>query len=992
MSAGRFEYRVLGALEVWWDGAPVRVGGPRHRALLAALLARAGTVVSAAALAEMLWESPGPRATELVYVRVAELRRAMRGISGRAVTELETHDQGYLLRVPEDAIDRWRFERSVAEGLDAARRGDHQAAAGRQREALALWRGVAFADVADRSWVEAEAARLAELRIRAIEALGETDLAMGRDEDMIAGLVALVAEHPLNERFWEQLMRARFRAGRVGEAVATFGEARRELAERLGVEPGPELRKLHLTILNSDTAGTPATTGARRTGEPAPAFEADRAADTAPTAEPTPATGETRHTSETPAAAETRRSAGTRGTADARRPAKARQLTSFVGRERELATVDRLLATHRLVTVTGVGGVGKTRLAAEIAARSPNAWLVELAALEQPDLLPDVVGDALGLPSHRARPRADLITGHLRNVDGLLILDNCEHLMDAAAAFAATLLSACPGVRVLATSRERLAITGEALLPLHGLEVHDARKAGLAPAVRLFVERAAAVDPGFALTDETAAAIVASCRKLDGLPLAIELAAARMNAFAPDELAARLDDRFVLLDRGDRTAAPRHRTLHAVVDWSYRLLADDERRLFTLLSVFAGRFGLDWAEQLAADLFPPATTARLIAALVDKSLLLRESGRYRMLETLRAYGLEQLAAQKTLAAARDRHAALVAGLADTLWNERVGNARNRWMHLLDTTMEQFRAAMEWAVARDDAATAMRIAAALCTFWHSRGQYVVGRRWTTLALTAKGTAPPAVHARALSGLSLLTSMQGDLAVSRTTGQEAATIFKQINDLRGYGLALRRLATAEGFGGSIDRADALSAESHAVAVTADWPWLLGWTLTQQGLSASARGDWPRAAGLSAEAETHLRDAGDPEALAYARLLHAEAARNIDGPLAGADGLCQALRALAGERLLWGMSLALFYTALVYGDLDRPRQEVTLLAAGHELRRTTGGGFFFWLADLQQQRLAHLRKTLGDEEFDARWEFGRTRPVTGLVDEVCADLKVA
>jgi predicted ATPase/DNA-binding SARP family transcriptional activator len=932
----RFDYRVLGALEVWHDGRRAAIGGPRHRAVLAALLIRPNTVVSAARLADLLWEEPPPRATELLYVRVAELRRAMREAGG--APDLVTGEAGYLLRVPDGATDAQRFARLVEDGLDAARRGDHRTAAARQRAALALWRGPAFAEVADRPGAEAETARLEQLRLRAVEARLDADLATGRHDEVIAELVALVADHPLHERFWGQLMLARYRAGRAGDAVATFDAAARELAERLGADPGPDLRRLHTEMLRQDPALT--------------------LQDPALTLRPA---------------------------------ARVRPLTGFVGRERELAELDRLLRAHRLVTVTGVGGVGKTRLAAELAG---GGRFVELAALTQPDLLADAVGDALGLPSHHARPRTDLIIEHLRDADGLLILDNCEHLVDAAAAFAVTVLAGCPGLRVLATSRERLGITGEALLPLHGLDLPapgavTAESAGRAPAVRLFVARAAAVDPAFTLTDESAAAVTASCRELDGLPLAIELAAARVNAFAIGELAARLDDRFGLLDQGSRTAEPRHRTLHAVVDWSYRLLSPEERGLFTRLSVFAGRFDLDWAEQFAADLHPPAAVARLIAALVDKSLLMRESGRYRMLETLRAYGLEQLAAAGELTAVRDRHAALVAGLADTLWNERVGSARNRWMHLLDTTMEQFRAAMEWAVARDDAATALRVAAALSTYWHSRGQYVVGRRWMTLALEAGGTAPPAVRARALSGLTVLTSMQGDLAAARASGAEAAQIFKSIDDLRGYGLAVRRLAVAEGFGGTLDRAEELMAESHAVAVAAQWPWLLGWTLTQQGLVAIARDRWERAARLSTEAEEVLRDAGDPEVLAYALLLGAEAARNLGGPVAGADRLCAALRAFVGDRMLWGLSLALFYTSRVYDDLGRKRQEVLLLSAGQEVRRTVGGSFFFWLAEHQQRRLAYLRTALGDEVFEASWLAGRVRPVAEIIDEVCAEL---
>ncbi|WP_051800074.1 BTAD domain-containing putative transcriptional regulator [Catenuloplanes japonicus] len=923
------DYRVLGPLEVWRDGAPVTIGGPRHRAVLAALLVRPNTVVSAGRLAEMLWAEPPPRATELLYVRVAELRRAMRAAGGEDGPDLVTHENGYLLRVAEDGLDAWRFARLIED----ARRADQATAGERLRAALALWRGPAFAELA--GGAEAEVARLEELRIRAVEARVDADLATGRHDEVIAELVALVAAHPLHERFWGQLMLARYRAGRAGDALATFDDARRELAQRLGADPGPELRRLHTEMLRQDTALAPGP--ARTPGLP---------------------------------------------------------LTGFVGRERELADADRLLAAHRLVTITGVGGVGKTRLAAEIAARAPGKWFVELASLTQPDLLPEAVGDALGLPSHHARPRTELIIEHLCGANGILVLDNCEHLVDAAAAFAVTVLAGCPGLRVLATSRERLGITGEALLPLQGLGLPEpgtatAESAGRAPAVRLFVARATAVDPTFALTDDSAAAVTASCRELDGLPLAIELAAARVNAFAIDELAARLDDRFGLLSQGSRTAAPRHRTLHAVVDWSYRLLSDEERGMFTRLSVFAGRFDLDWAEQFAADLHPPAAVARLIAALVDKSLLMREAGRYRMLETLRAYGLEQLDASGRLEAVRDRHAALVAGLADSLWNERVGSGRDRWVRLLDTTMEQFRAAMEWAVARGDAATALRVAAALSTYWHSRGQYVVGRRWMTLALEADGEVPPAVRARALSGLIVITSMQGDLEVARAAGAEAVTIFTQINDRRGYGLAMRRLATAEGFGGTLDRAEALMVESHAVAVATGWPWLLGWTLTQQGLVASARDDWELAARLSTEAEEVLRDTDDPEVLTFATLLSAEAARNLRGPAAGAERLCAALRAFVRERLLWGLSLALFYTSRVFGDLDRPHREVLLLSAGHELRRTTGGSFFFWLADHQERRLAQLRDVLGEADFRAQWDAGRTRPVGEIIDEACAEL---
>jgi predicted ATPase/DNA-binding SARP family transcriptional activator len=942
-AGGGFEYSVLGPAEALFDGVAFPVGGPRHRVLLAALLLRPNTVVSADRLADTLWAQPRPGAKGLLYSRVSEIRAAMRTAAGGPVAGLETHTAGYLLRVPADALDAWRFERLVEAGLSAARAGRPDEAVAHQREALALWRGPALADLAHRPEAAAEIARLDELRMRAVEARIDADLARGRHREVIAELVALVAEHPLNEQLWAQLMLARYRSDQPGDAVATFDTVRRQLAEQLGADPGEPLRRLHQQILRQDPALQPVPPSPQR---------------------PRPLS---------------------------------RSLTSFVGRDPELSTARRLLRTERLVTVTGVGGVGKSRLALEAASRTGVAdpvWLVELAALAQPDLLGDTVGDVLGVPSHGIRPRADLIEEHLRDLDGLLLLDNCEHLVDAVAGFAVRILATCPGLRVLATSRERLGVTGEVLLPLTGLPLPGAEPdtpeaARESAAVRLFAERAGAVDPDFALTGETVAAVATICRELDGLPLAIELAAAHANAFTVTEMVTRLDDRFTLLARGSRTADPRHRTLQAVIDWSYRLLDADERRLLARLSVFAGRFDLAWAEQLAADLHPSARVAGLIAALVDKSLLLRESGRYRMLETLRAYGTERLAEQGELRSVRDRHATLVAAMADELGRGYLGGRRSRSVQLIDATMEQFRTAMEWTVADDDAGTALRIASNLTTYWHISGQYAVGRRWLRHALDAGGEPSAAVRARALSGLTGLASLQGDLTAATAAGEEAAELFRQVGDVRGYGLVLRRLATAEAIRGNLDRAETLLADVLDAAREAGWPWLLGWAYTQLGLVTSFRGDWDRTATLAAEAEKAVLDAGDPEVLAFAWLLSAEAARNLCGPAAGADRLCDALRLLDEVEMHWSITMGLHYASLVFADLGRPGRELVLLSAGHELRRRTGGVFFSVLAEHQEKRLDQLRATLDADAFAAGWEAGRVRPITQIVAEVCREL---
>ncbi|GLY97236.1 hypothetical protein Acsp02_44900 [Actinoplanes sp. NBRC 103695] len=941
---GRFEYRVLGPLEALFGGVVFPVGGPRHRALLAALLVRPNAVVSADQLAATLWERPRARSKNLVYGRISEIRLAMRQASGARVSDLETRSTGYLLRVGPDALDVQRFESLVAAGLSAFEAGRHGEAAEAQSAALALWRGPALPELTHLPEAAAEVARLDELRMRAVEARIDALLAGGRHQQVTAELVALVAEHPLNEGLWARLMLARYRAGLMGDATATFSAARRQLAEQLGVEPGESLQLLYQQILRRD-----------------PVLMVSE-----------------------------------RGGGSAVPQLRSRSLTSFVGRDPELVAVRDLLRAQRLVTITGVGGAGKSRLAIEAASQVGEAdgcpvWLVELAALAQPDLVADAVGDVLGLASHGTRPRLELVEEYLSGTQGLLVLDNGEHLIDAVAGFAVRLLAACPGLRILTTSRERLGVTGEVLLPLTGLALPEAgadtlEAARQSAAVQLFITRAVAVDPAFVLTDDTVAAVTAICRRLDGLPLAIELAAAQANAFTVTQMGDRLDDRFTLLSHGSRTAEPRHRTLQAVIDWSYRLLDADERRVFTRLSVFSGRFDLASAEQLIDDLRQPAM---LLAALVDKSLLLRESGRYRMLETLRAYGSERLAEEGELATIRNRHASIMAGMADELGRHYQGDRRGRTVDQLGSMMDEFRAAMAWSVADDDAETAMRIAAALAIYWHITGQYAVGRRWLEHALNGPGPSSPAVRAQALSGLTALTSVTGDLAATTAAAEEAAELFERIGDRRGYGLVLRRLATAETMAGHLDRAEKLLPTVIDAGRETEWPWLLGWGYTLIGMIRGLRRDTDGVEQLAAAAEAVLLEAGDPEILAYARLVRAEAARTLYGPAAGVGWLCDGLRALVRVEMPLSIALGLQFAILLLVDLGWSGPELMVRSAAHELRRWTGGAPFPTHLEQQERRLAYLRERLGDEEFTARWEAGRVRPIGEIVEEVCREL---
>ena len=448
------------------------------------------------------------------------------------------------------------------------------------REALALWRGPPLPDVADEPFAQAEIARLDALYLQALEDRLDADLAKGLHGDAIVELEACVAKHPLRERFWCQLMLAQYRAGRQGEALQTYQTVRALLIERLGVEPGKELRELHSAILGQDRALEPLT----------------------------PVPGEPPNN-------------------------LPRQLATFIGRAWELTEIQELLQRGRLVTLVGVGGAGKSRLALEAATNSllqfpDGTWLVELAALAQPGLVARTLASVLGVHEHPEWPLVDLVAEHLRTAKTLLVLDNCEHLLDEVAALAQRLLQSCSRLSILATSRERLGITGELLRPVSGLAVpepdaDDASEIGDADASRLLVERAAAVRPGFRLDHRTAAAVAQICRQLDGLPLAIELAAARVNALEVEQIASRLDDRFRLLDHGDRTALARHRTLRAVVDWSYGLLSSAERRLFDRAAVFIGGFTLVAAEAICAEPDGDAI-ANVISRLVDKSLILSE--------------------------------------------------------------------------------------------------------------------------------------------------------------------------------------------------------------------------------------------------------------------------------------------------------------------------------------------------------------------------------
>ncbi|WP_433179073.1 ATP-binding protein [Actinoallomurus sp. CA-150999] len=676
---------ILGPLDVRdGTGRPVEIGGSRLRALLIRLALDTGRSVPVERLIEDLWETTAPAgAVNALQALVSRLR----GTGGRDA--VVSTPGGYRLTADPADVDAVAFERLVA----AARaEGDPACRVALLREALGLWRGPALADVADTAFAAGPIARLEELRISAIEDRVDAELALGDGDGLVPELEELAVRHPLRERLRGQLMRALSAAGRRADALALYEETRRELADALGVDPSPQLAAVHLAILRGETGGSAAPVDLG--WDPSPGGPPDRP----------------KGLSNLPA-----------------------QLTSFVGRDRELDRVGELLAGSRLVTLTGHGGAGKTRLAIEaatraIAATPDGVWFVPLAPVRDAAEVPQAVVVAMGVAEPiRLIDAKEIVWPLDRLVDVLadkrllLVLDNCEHLVEAAARLADRVLAAAPGVRILITSREPLGITGESLCPVLSLplppEDADAETALAHDAIRLFADRAAAVRPGFAVDPETVGPVVQVCRALDGIPLAIELAAARLRVLTPAQVASRLDDRFRLLTVGSRTALPQHRTLRAIVDWSWDLLDDAERRMLRRLSVFTGGVTPEAADEVLGD-----HVIDVIASLVDKSLVVAEGDsevRYRLLETVRAYAAERLAEAGEEKRWKDAHAAYFLDLAERAEPELRRRDQLHWTARLSAERDNCNAALRHAIDTRDVPTAVRFVGALAWSWVAR---------------------------------------------------------------------------------------------------------------------------------------------------------------------------------------------------------------------------------------------------------------------------------
>ncbi|MEU1510351.1 BTAD domain-containing putative transcriptional regulator [Kitasatospora sp. NPDC005748] len=884
---------LLGPLVLDTGDGPVPVGGPRLRALLVRLALDAGRAVRPAVLAEALWAGTPPADPANALQSLASRLRRVLGDPGLLTLE----PAGYRLAVAAEAVDTVRFAHLARTGGRLLAGGRPAEAATALREAMGLWQGPALADVREAPFAGAEAERLERARLAALEDRIEADLALGTGLGLVAELESLTADHPLRERLHAQLIRALAADGRGAEALAAHQRLRGRLAEAFGSDPGPDVEAAHLAVLRGevgrpqpDRARTdPTRTDLARTYRPG----------TDPTGTDRPGTDR----------------APARGNLDA-------PLTSFVGRREDVRRVVGLLDRARLVTLVGPGGSGKTRLAVTAGRQLTPAggvWLVALAPVGAEDVARAVL-DVLRLrqagPLRRtpaaARPArapgsgdATQILDHLVEVladeETVLLLDNCEHVLEAAARLAETLLGRCPRLRILATGREALRIGGETLHPVLPLELPPpgapAGQAGTCAAVRLFRDRAAAVLPGFTPDARSLAAAVEICRRLDGLPLAIELAAARLRTLPIEVVTARLDDRFRLLTGGSRTALPRHRTLRAVVAWSWDLLDADERALLERLAVVPGSFTEDAAQAVGGlgrqDDGDPGThgthggdladaadrtddVRESLAALVDKSLLhpvrTAEPGepRYGMLETVREYGVERLAHRAEADAARRRYLAFLLDLAESAEPRLRTRDQLRWLARLSAERDNLLAAVRWAIDAGDAATAVRFGAALGWFWSLRGNPPESLDLLGRVLEVPGPVDPAAHrlvrvAHALGVVEVGAPHEAEAALGRIR-QAVEGVGPGAHPL----LELARLATAvTAPGARTDTGGADAPDTPDGATTPDGggrdPWSRSFALTVRGRRALHAGDTPRATALLTRALAGFEELGERWGLA-------------------------------------------------------------------------------------------------------------------------------
>lgn len=955
-------FGVLGPLEVRTGDRPVRPSSARRRLLLAVLLAEANRLVSADRLIEELWGDALPTdPPAALRTQISRLRR----ILGPAAEVLGTEAGGYRLRVEPGQLDANRFE----ELAGRAREADGEAALELMDAALALWRGRAFEDFGDRPFAQGAAVRLEELRTALIEDRARALLSSGRADEAVAAMEELLASYPERERARALLMRALYSQGRHADALECY-RAWRRLADDLGLEPSPELAQLEREILTHAI-------------EPPP---------TAP-AIPLPA-------------------------------------SSFVGRHRDLEAVASLLGRERLVTLCGPGGVGKTRLALEITRRVRDRYrdgvrLCDLVAVRRPTSVGRAIATAVGVSERGHRRIEEQVIEHLSGRRVLVIIDNCEHVLAAASAMARSLIEGTEGADVLATSRERLGVSGEHVWSVAPL---DASGPG-APAVQLFCDRARAVDPTFTAGDRDL--IGSICARLDGLPLAIELAAGRLPGLTPSELAERLDQRLRLLVQDGRTEA-RHRSLRAVIDWSYDRMSPSEQRVFERLGIFAGRFDLDAAlavvgsgkEKTADDV------TETLLSFIDRSVVVAhregDATRYALLDSLRTYAVEKLAERGELDAARDRHGRWALELAERAAAGMTGADEPAWARKLDDHFDDLRAAHAWLVGRD-ADLALRLTSTLHWFalWYSKSEVF---RWAEVSASAAVGGDPALlsatlgsaaqgacqrgafgdaqeyalaaldagresdacqRRRATGALAEVCLLTGELDRAAALFREAYELSWREGDILEAIWEIGSVALSYAYSGRADAARAAAAETTKVAEGSDSPSVRGFAEYVVG-EVAADSDPDRARKHLAEASRLATSAGSHLIAGLADATLASLIARHDDPVSALD-YYETVIVRWRETSAW-MPLSVTLRSLVELLTRLRASEDAAVLYGAVYSGRTGARPFGQDEEILRAASVQLREELGDADFAERVEEGGALGIDQVVERALDALKHA
>jgi predicted ATPase/DNA-binding CsgD family transcriptional regulator len=679
------------------------------------------------------------------------------------------------------------------------------------------------------------------------------------------------------------------------------------------------------------------------------------------------------------------------------------ELSSFVGREEELTEVKRLLENNRLLTLTGSGGCGKTRLALAAARKvverfENGVWMVELASLAEPSLVPQAVASTLGVRERPGSSLTEALSDYLRTRKLLLLLDNCEHLIDACAELAGALLHSCPGLRVLATSREALGITGEIAWPVPSLSLPDLRRLPDIESLpryesaRLFVERATTVNPNFKLTEQNAPAAAQVCYRLDGIPLAIELAAARAKVLSVEEISARLGDSFRLLAAGSRTAMPRQRTLHATMDWSHELLSQKERVLFRRLSVFAGGFTLEAAESICAgEELQRDEVLELLSHLVDKSLVImwedRTGTRYRLLETIRQYGWERLEEVGEAAHVRERHAGYYLAVAEEAEPELKGERQVTWLERLDTEHENLRVTMAWLLGRGESEEAARLGWALWLFWGIRTHLAEGRRSMERALSARGSIAMSASARAkaLFVAGMMSNYQGDHLSAEPLVQESLRLFKELGDKLGTAYALSNAGYVALGRGRYQQAITVIEEAADLFLEEGEKWGAAIELGFLAVAWRNQGDHERAKRLAERGLAISREIGERQATTSALYTLAI--------LAQTEGEDERARKLLEEGLKLSAELGneadvahcLEGLASMYGAEGKIVRAARLWGAEETLLEKLEDATYTYVPDrsLHRNQVADAGSQLDEAAWTAAWTEGRTMSLEQAVE---------